>query len=227
MPKKVVKKAAKKIKRKAVKVAVEKPAAKQVIKQVTPQPVQDVQEIQEPVQEVKGSVQEEIQSEPAPVQPEAEPISQESIIKTKEETKMSDEKGVGKDYDPTEFSQPAVQAGGSSKMFVYVGISIVVIGLIIAGLFFGGIFKGGASESLTGATVVTAYCTDTDGGYNRFTKGVAEGTYYLDYSEGTFMDECASGEENKLTEYYCKNDLIVYATEPCPEGMSCVDGICQ
>ncbi|MEK6920542.1 MAG: hypothetical protein AABX82_01560 [Nanoarchaeota archaeon] len=136
-------------------------------------------------------------------------------------------KGIGKAYNPSEFSQPAVEAGSSgSKVFLYVGISVVVVAVIVAGLFFaGGFGKSGASD-LTGATVITAYCSDTDGGYNRFTKGVADGTYYLNYKSGQFMDECAAGEENKLTEYYCKNDIVVYATEPCPDGMVCQDGIC-
>jgi hypothetical protein len=211
MPKKAVKKTAK-AKKIVKKAAVEKPIAEKPIEQKVE--VQTAEITQEAV----------VQTEHVQVQE----VPKEAVVETKEEIKMTDEKGVGKDYNPAEFSQPAVQASsGSSKIFLYVGISVVVVGLIVAGLFFGGVFKGTSSETLTGATVVTAYCTDTDGGYNRFTKGVAEGTYYLDYSEGTFMDECASGEENKLTEYYCKNDLVVYATEPCPQGMTCVEGICK
>ncbi len=187
-------------------------------------------------QSVESTVTVQPQAPDVQAQPSAEPVAESPVqsvpteagIETKEEPKMTDEKGVAKDYDPAEFSQPAVQPGGSSsKIFLYVGISVVVIALIIGGLFLGGVFKKGTTDSLTGATVVTAYCTDTDGGYNRFTKGVAEGTYYLNYQTGSFMDECASGEENKLTEYYCKNDLVVYATEPCPEGMTCTGGICQ
>ena len=175
----------------------------------------------EPVQ-----VQEKQETVAAPAQ--AEPVQQEVVREKKEESKMGEEnKGIGKAYNPSEFSQPAVEAGSSgSKVFLYVGISVVVVAVIVAGLFFaGGFGKSGASD-LTGATVITAYCSDTDGGYNRFTKGVADGTYYLNYKSGQFMDECAAGEENKLTEYYCKNDIVVYATEPCPDGMVCQDGIC-
>ena len=223
MPKKTVKKTAKKAKKMPKKTAVAKTI--KPIQQAAPvtQAVQPVETVQAQAPEIQAQAVTEPVAE-APVQD----VPKEAVIETKEEPKMTDEKGVGKDYDPTEFSQPAVQAssGGGSKVFLYVGISVVVIALIVGGLFLGGVFKG-STESLTGATVVTAYCTDSDGGYNRFTKGVAEGTYYLNYQVGTFMDECASGEENKLTEYYCKNDLIVYATEPCPQGMTCVDGICQ
>jgi len=217
--KKVIKKTAKNVRKMPRKAVNVKP-----VNSITPvtlpvQPTQTVETQAPLVQEVVQPVTE------APVQN----VPTEPIVQIKEESKMTDDKGVGKDYDPTEFSQPAVQAGDSSgsKIFLYVGISVVVIALIVGGLFLGGVFKQGSSQSLTGATVITAYCTDSDGGYNRFTKGVAEGTYYLDYQDGTFMDECASGEENKLTEYYCKNDLVVYVTEPCPDGMTCTDGICQ
>lgn len=180
---------------------------------------------QQAVQAEPVQVQEKQESVAAPVQ--AEPVQQE-VQEKKEESKMAEEdKGVGKAYNPSEFSQPAVEAGSSgSKMFLYVGISVVVVAVIVAGLFFAGGFGKGNSSDLTGATVITAYCADTDGGYNRFTKGVSEGTYYLDYKNGQFMDTCAAGEDNKLTEYYCKNDLVVYATEPCPDGMACQDGIC-
>lgn len=145
----------------------------------------------------------------------------------REDATMGNEKGIGKEYDPSEFSQKATEAssGGGSKVFLYVGISVVVLALIVGGLFLIKGFGKGSTSDLRGSAI-TAYCSDTDGGYNRFTKGVAEGTYYLDYQTGNFMDECASGEENKLTEYYCKNDLVVYATEPCPDGLTCQDGIC-
>lgn len=153
-------------------------------------------------------------------------------LETKEEAKMEDstmgqEKGIGKEYNPADFSQPATatDAGHSNKIYWYVGGAVGVIALLVVGLFLMGGF--GMSNDLAGqSTVVTAYCSDTDGGYNRFTKGVADGTYYLDYQAGQFMDECAAGEDNKLTEYYCKNNLVVYATEPCPAGMTCQDGIC-
>lgn len=162
----------------------------------------------------------------------SEPINAQPVQETKmedttmgREDKESDNKGIGKEYKSSDFSQPPSEAIGSSKIFLYVGISIAVVALIIGGLFFIKGFGKIGGEELTGSTVV-AYCSDSDGGYNRFTKGVAEGTYYLDYKAGQYMDECATTEENKLTEYYCKNDLVVYATEPCPDGMSCQDGIC-
>lgn len=158
-----------------------------------------------------------------------------NITQPVQETKMEENtmgsedkesnKGIGKEYKSSDFSQPPSEAIGSSKIFLYVGISIAVVALIIGGLFFIKGFGKIGGEGLTGSTVV-AYCSDTDGGYNRFTKGVAEGTYYLDYNVGEYMDKCTISEENKLTEYYCKNDLVVYATEPCPDGMSCQDGIC-
>ncbi len=175
-----------------------------------------------------------VQAEPIAVtsaQVQAEPVQEVSVSaeEKKEESKMTDgDKGIGKAYNPAEFSQPAAEApsGGSSKIFLYAGIGVGVLAVIVVGLFFIGGFGSSAESNVTGATVITAHCSDTDGGYNRFTKGVAEGTYYLDYSEGTFMDSCATEEGNKLTEYYCKGDLVVYATEPCAEGMSCQDGVC-
>ncbi len=144
-----------------------------------------------------------------------------------EEKPMADErKGVGKEYNASEFSQPATEVGaGSSKIYLYVGISVVVLAAIIGGLFLLGGAGKGTDSGLTGSTI-TAYCSDTDGGYNRFTKGVTQGTYYLDYSSGDFMDYCQEADENKLTEYYCKNDLVVYTTEPCPDDLTCKDGIC-
>lgn len=151
-------------------------------------------------------------------------------IKTEDKTEdstMGQEKGIGKEYNSSEFSQPARSADGaqSNKIYWYVGGAVGVIALLVIGLFFMGGF--GMSKDLAGqSTMVRAYCSDTDGGYNRFTKGVAEGTYYLNYESGQFMDECAAGEANKLTEYYCKNNLVVYATEPCQAGMTCQDGIC-
>ncbi len=195
-----------------------KAAAKKAGKKASVQTQQAVKA--EPVQ-----VQEKQESVAASVQ--AEPVQQD-VQEKKEESKMAEEdKGIGKAYNPSEFSQPAVEAGSSgSKVFLYVGISVAVVAVIVAGLFLVGGFSKGGSSDLTGATVITAYCSDTDGGYNRFTKGVSEGTYYLDYQSGQFMDACAAGEDNKLTEYYCKNDLVVYATEPCPDGMACQDGIC-
>lgn len=141
---------------------------------------------------------------------------------------MGDEsKGVGKKYNASEFSQPATEAGTSSpKVYLYVGISVAVLAVIVGGLFFLGGFEGKTTDSeLTGSTI-TAYCSDTDGGYNRFNKGVAQGIYYLNYSSGNFMDFCEETDANKLTEYYCKNDLVVYTTEPCPDGLKCADGIC-
>lgn len=164
-------------------------------------------------------------------QVQAEPVQEISVSaeEKKEENKMAEsDKGIGKTYNPAEFSQPAAEApsGGSSKIFLYAGIGVGVLAVIVVGLFFIGGFRSTGESNVTGATVITAHCSDTDGGYNRFIKGVAEGTYYLDYSEGTFMDECAAGEENKLTEYYCKGDLVVYATEPCAEGMTCQGGVC-
>ena len=161
---------------------------------------------------------------------QAEPVQEVSVKaeEKKEESKMADSnKGIGKAYNPAEFSQPAAEAsGGSSKIFLYAGIGVGVLAVIVVGLFFLGGFGSTGENNATGATVITARCSDTDGGYNRFTKGVAEGTYYLNYNEGTYMDECTFGEENKLTEYYCKGDLVVYATEPCAEGMVCQDGVC-
>lgn len=143
-----------------------------------------------------------------------------------EEKDMAESKGVGKEYNASEFSQPATEVGGSSKVYLYVGISVVVLAVIVGALFFlGGFNSIGTDSGLTGSTI-TAYCSDTDGGYNRFTKGVAQGIYYLDYSSGEFMDHCEDTDENKLTEYYCKNDLVVYTTEPCPDGLACADGIC-
>ena len=156
-----------------------------------------------------------------------ESISMETKEVKTEDSTMGQEKGIGKEYNPSEFSQPATSADGahSNKIYWYVGGAVGVVALLIVGLFFMGGF--GMSKDLAGqSTLVTAYCSDTDGGYNRFTKGVADGTYYLGYEVGQYMDECAAGEDNKLTEYYCKNDLIVYATEPCPAGMTCQDGIC-
>lgn len=182
----------------------------------------DISQTQEQEAASVAEAKEQSKIETAAVQETKEPKAEEK----KEDATMGNEKGIGKEYDPSEFSQKATEAssGGSSKVFLYVGISVVVLAVIVGGLFF---LKGWGKErsGLTGSTV-TAYCSDTDGGYNRFTKGVAEGTYYLDYQTGNFMDECAASEENKLTEYYCKNDLVVYATEPCPDGLTCQDGIC-
>jgi hypothetical protein len=134
---------------------------------------------------------------------------------------MVDKKGFGKEYNPDDFSKPATEAEGSKK-HLWIGAAVIALLVVGAGIFF---FGGGDSGvSVTGATI-SAYCVDSDGGYNRFTQGITAGTYYLDYDESEFTDKCA-GDENKLTEYYCKNDLIVYTTEPCPEGMLCSNGIC-
>ncbi len=214
MAKKAQAKAAKKpVKKAAVKVA---KAAVEELNSASDTPVQNVQV--EP-----GAV--------TSVQVQAEPVQEVSISaeEKKEESKMTDgDKGIGKAYNPAEFSQPATASasGGSSKIFLYAGIGVGVLAVIVVGLFFIGGFGSTGESNVTGATVITTHCSDTDGGYNRFTKGVAEGTYYLDYNEGTYMDECSAGEENKLTEYYCKGDLVVYATEPCAEGMTCQDGVC-
>ncbi|PIN78882.1 hypothetical protein COV16_05470 [Candidatus Woesearchaeota archaeon CG10_big_fil_rev_8_21_14_0_10_34_8] len=136
---------------------------------------------------------------------------------------MADNKGFGKEYKPDDFSKPAKEVGGDSKVFLYVGIAVIALVAILGSLYFFGGF-GKSSTDMVGATI-NAYCVDSDGGYNRYTKGVTAGTYYLDYGEDEFVDRCA-GEENKLTEYYCKNDLVVFTTEPCPEGMLCTDGSC-
>src|SRR3989338_3371428 len=219
MAKKAPAKAVKKlVKKAAVKVAKAKPAVEE-INSASNVPVQNVRA--EPV----------AVTAPSSAEVEAEPVQEVSVKaeEKKEESKMADSnKGVGKAYNPAEFSQPAAEAasGGSSKIFLYAGIGVGVLAVIFVGLFFLGGFGSTGESNVTGATVITARCSDTDGGYNRFTKGVAEGTYYLDYSEGTYMDECSSSEENKLTEYYCKGDLVVYATEPCAEGMVCQDGVC-
>lgn len=228
--------------KKATKKAAGKKVKKAAVQPSISAPTQEPVTMTAPAQEVTSESpavavsQSQEQQEPAPVaeakeEPKAETAAAQEAKETKadekkEDAKMGSEKGIGKEYDPSEFSQPAAEAGsgGGSKVFLYVGISVVVLAVIVGGLFF---LKGWGKESseLTGSTV-TAFCSDTDGGYNRFTKGVAEGTYYLDYKTGQFMDECAPNEENKLTEYYCKNDLVVYATEPCPDGLTCLDGIC-
>jgi hypothetical protein len=136
----------------------------------------------------------------------------------------NDNKGIGKEYNPDDFSKPVQEAGGSKK-HTAIGVAVIlVVALAGAGVFLINGNSGGDSNGITAATIV-AYCADSDGGYNRFTKGVAVGTSALDYSEGEWKDKCA-GEGNKLTEYYCKNDLVVFTTEPCPEGMVCTDGIC-
>ena len=211
--------------------AVKKPVKKAAVKVAKAKAV--VEEIKSTQEAAAQTVQAEssaVAASSAEVQ--AEPAQEVSVgaQEKKEENKMAEsDKGIGKAYNPAEFSQPAAEAasGGSSKIFLYAGIGVGVLAVIVVGLFFLGGFGTTGESNVTGATVITAHCSDTDGGYNRFTKGVAEGTYYLDYSEGKFMDECASGEDNKLTEYYCKGDLVVYATEPCAEGMTCQDGICM
>ncbi len=222
---------AKKAPAKAVKKPIKK-AAEKVVKAVEKMDTKaDAQNVQAESVAAEGNreVQAELVTSSTEVQEEPVQEVSESAEEKKEESKMTeDDKGIGKAYNPAEFSQPAAEAasGGSSKIFLYAGIGVAVLAVIVVGLFFLGGFTSTEESNVTGATVITAHCSDTDGGYNRFTKGVAEGTYYLDYSEGKFMDECASGEQNKLTEYYCKGDLVVYATEPCAEGMSCQDGVC-
>ena len=211
--------------------AVKKPVKKAAVKVAKAKAV--VEEIKSTQEAAAQTVQAESSAVAASsAEVEAEPAQEVSVgaQEKKEENKMAEsDKGIGKAYNPAEFSQPAAEAasGGSSKIFLYAGIGVGVLAVIVVGLFFLGGFGTTGESNVTGATVITAHCSDTDGGYNRFTKGVAEGTYYLDYSEGKFMDECASGEDNKLTEYYCKGDLVVYATEPCAEGMTCQDGICM
>jgi hypothetical protein len=138
---------------------------------------------------------------------------------------MAEQKGVGKEYNPDDFSKPAQEAGDGSRAHKWVGLAVVVLLVAGGGFFLFGMEDGATSNGITGATIV-AYCVDSDGGYNRFTRGITVGTYYLNYGEGEYTDSCA-GDENKLTEYYCKNDLVVYTTEPCPEGMVCQDGICM
>src|SRR3989338_5568191 len=211
--------------------AVKKPVKKAAVKVAKAKAV--VEEIKSTQEAAAQTVQAEssaVAASSAEVQ--AEPAQEVSVgaQEKKEENKMAEsDKGIGKAYNPAEFSQPAAEAasGGSSKIFLYAGIGVGVLAVIVVGLFFLCGFGTTGESNVTGATVITSHCSDTDGGYNRFTKGVAEGTYYLDYSEGTYMDECAAGEDNKLTEYYCKGDLVVYATEPCAEGMTCQDGICM
>ncbi len=137
------------------------------------------------------------------------------------------EKRIGKEYKAEDFAQPAKELKSNSRTFLYVGLAVFVLAAVVGGVFLLGLsekFRG--VDGLTGATTIHAYCVDSDGGYNRFTKGVVAGIYYLNYEEGEYVDTCASGEENKLTEYYCKNDLIVFSTEPCPQGMLCQNDIC-
>lgn len=221
---------AKKIAAKAVK----KPAKKAAVKVAKAKPALEEMNNNSTIEIKTDGAAQNVQAEPATVanttEVHAEPVQEVSVSaeEKKEETKMAEgNKGIGKAYNPAEFSQPAAEAsGGSSKIFLYAGIGVGVLAIIVVGLFFLGGFGRTGESNVTGATVITAQCSDTDGGYNRFTKGVAEGTYYLDYSDGTFMDSCATEEGNKLTEYYCKGDLVVYATEPCAEGMTCQDGVC-
>ncbi len=133
----------------------------------------------------------------------------------------------GKEYKARDFEQPAKEVGGNSRTFLYLCLAVFVLAVIVGGAFL--LETSGKlqwSKSLTGATTIQAYCVDSDGGYNRFTKGIAAGIYYLDYKQGEYVDACSSGEDNKLTEYYCKNDLIVFSTEPCPQGLLCQEGIC-
>lgn len=140
---------------------------------------------------------------------------------------MAGEKRFGKEYKAEDFAQPAKEVGSDSRTFLYVGLAVLALAAIVGGVFlFGAAGKFLGADGLTGATTIQAYCVDSDGGYNRFTKGLAAGIYYLNYEEGEYVDSCASGEENKLTEYYCKNDLIVFSTEPCPQGLVCSEGIC-
>jgi hypothetical protein len=130
-------------------------------------------------------------------------------------------KSFGKEYNPNDFKQPEKEAGNDSKAGTYIGVAAVLIILIVGGAW----WYMGSTKDQVGAAVINAYCVDSDGGYNRGTKGLTAGTYYLDYGEDEFVDKCA-GDENKLTEYYCKNDLVVFTTEPCPEGQLCSDGVC-
>ncbi len=193
--------------------------------------------VQEPESIVSQPQEESLSIQPVPVVDGKEDLKNEehAIQETKQEKQeiktevnaMADGKGVGKDYNPSDFSQKPAESGeDSSKVYMYVGLSVVLLAVVIGGIFFFSGFGKSSGIDLTGSTVV-AFCSDTDGGYNRFTKGVASGTYYLDYHSGEFMDACEANDENKLTEYYCKNDLVVYATEPCPEGLTCTNGICE
>jgi hypothetical protein len=131
--------------------------------------------------------------------------------------------GIGKEYKAEDFKQEAKEVGGKSHKGIFIGL-FVVFTLAVAGAWF---FMGSDAigEDRVGAALVNAYCVDSDDGYNRFSIGVTAGISSVDYSEGEWVDKCA-GDENKLTEYYCKNDLVVFTTEPCPEGMLCADGIC-
>ena len=224
--KKPVKKAKSAALKSVKKAAAEKPVVSEQISQAEP-----VVSVLAPATEVTAAVA-EVASQAAPSNDSSSTKIEESMptveAKTEEKPMADESKGVGKEYNASEFSQPATEAGaGSSKVYLYVGLSIVVLAAIVGGLFFlGGFSSGGNTDSgLTGSTI-TAYCSDTDGGYNRFTKGVANGIYYLDYSTGDFMDHCEDNDANKLTEYYCKNDLVVYTTEPCPDGLTCESGIC-
>lgn len=140
---------------------------------------------------------------------------------------MAGEKRFGKEYKAGDFDKPTTEIKGGSRTFLYVGLAVFVLAAVAGGVFLldaSGKLRSG--DGLTGATTIQAYCVDSDGGYNRFTKGIAAGIYYLNYEDGEFVDSCASGEDNKLTEYYCKNDLVVYSTEPCPQGLLCQDGVC-
>jgi len=131
-------------------------------------------------------------------------------------------KGIGKEYNSSDFSKPPKEVGGS-KLFLYVGVGVLALVIIVGGLFL--LNNVRQSKAFIGAAVINAYCVDSDGGYNRYTRGVTAGTSAVDYGESEWVDKCA-GEENKLTEYYCKNKMVAFTTEPCPEAMLCQEGIC-
>jgi hypothetical protein len=130
-------------------------------------------------------------------------------------------KSIGKEYNPDDFKEAPKEVGGKSKAGMYFGVAAVLI-LIVAG---GAWYFMGSHTDTVGAALIKAYCVDSDSGYDRFSKGITAGISSMDYTEGEWKDKCA-GDENKLTEYYCKNDLVVFTTEPCPEEMVCSDGIC-
>ena len=67
------------------------------------------------------------------------------------------------------------------------------------------------------STIVTAQCTDSDGGKNKYTFGTVTD------QESSFQDTC---EGENIKEYFCSVDGVAsYTTLQCVNG--CVDGECQ
>jgi hypothetical protein len=78
------------------------------------------------------------------------------------------------------------------------------------------------------STIVERQCTDSDGGNNRFVKGVTTGVGHLNVQRNDpfdFEDECWGIEGNLLNEYFCKGGLVYWETHiDCEYG--CLNGAC-